>query len=154
MTPTRHENASHHENGAQSSDTLTPRPPIDIALPLHRPLPEPQDGYPGQNLISQAHEAYLQAQRLDFEHRQMAAIKDMLAHSPEPKPGDRHVSEDIRNSTRTIQGDLHNLLACRIPFLNAEIEISVVSLRVKLNLIYWRIFRINALPPEILTNIF
>ena len=152
MTPTRHENASHQENGAQSSDTLTPRPPI--ALPLHRPLPEPQDAYPSQDLILQAHEAYLQARRLDFEHRQMATIKDMLAHSPEPKPSDRDASEDIRNSTRTIQGELHNLLACRIPFVNDEIEISVASLRVKLNLIYWRIFRINALPPEILTNIF
>ena len=134
MTPTRHENASHDENGAQSSDRQTPRPPI--ALPLHRPLPELQDAYPGQDLILQAHEAYLQAQRLDFEHRQMAAIKDMLAHSQETKLSDRDVSEDIRNSTRTIQGELHNLLACRIPFLNAEIEISVVSLHVKLNLIY------------------
>ena len=74
---------------ARSSDTLTPRP--SIALPLHRPLPEPQDAYPGQDLILQAHEADLQARRLDFEHRQMAAIKDIHAQSPEPKPSDRDV---------------------------------------------------------------
>src|SRR6202030_2282743 len=40
------------------------------------------------------------------------------------------------------------------PTINDGLEVTYTELRVKRDMVYWRIFRINELPTEILANIF
>jgi hypothetical protein len=98
-----------------------------------------------------------QAMRRESDRRTGLAIRDVLSRQPEPRAGYQIRWQEIRMQSRILLDQLDILQGERMriaPVIHPAVESSMVSLRVKLDTIYWRIFRVNHLPPEILANIF
>ena len=91
-----------------------------------------------------------------IEHQSRAFMKDALSKQPEPKLDDPDLTQKIRSHTALLFEQIQRLEAMKQrmePAVSTELETSLVRLRALRNLVYWRIFRINDLPPEILANI-
>ncbi|KAF8140579.1 hypothetical protein EV363DRAFT_356725 [Boletus edulis] len=121
-----------------STDPTPPQPP---ALPPHRTDVSPSPA-PGSKAYS---------------NLQLQIMKDTLAVIPEPIPGKREIQptakERLEQWSQTIAfGE------AQIQRLGAQVDPGLLrtTLQLQFNrtLVYWRLFRLVDLPPEIISNIF
>ena len=115
-------------------------------------LPYPDDEMSQTRLLG-----LRQLQLEQTEHEIRSRSRVLLTRILEPKLGDRDITQVVQSTSKILLGQLEPLLAERTrlaPSYSEPIEDAIVAVRVRLDVMYWRIFRINDLPPEILANIF
>jgi hypothetical protein len=89
------------------------------------------------------------------DHISDLALKSLLARVPEPSATDPPLAADrLRERTTELNRQYLALQAQLTPNSPRSFYQQAFHLRMQRNLLYWRVFRINDLPPEILANIF
>jgi hypothetical protein len=131
--------------------------------PAQRPpaKPSPTDETPQQGTATAAPRELTIPQRRaltqHYEQQYHRQMKQRLSQVDEPKRGDRDYTPEIRGFSSQVLDQMDMLEQERerlAPTINEGLEVTYTELRVKRDMVYWRIFRINELPTEILANIF
>ena len=153
MPPRRSRNNARRGPPPQTSQT----PSTSSRIRTETSVDPERLAYP-DNEMSQTRLLGLREHQLEQTDYQIRALSRMsLTRLSEPKLGDRDITQVVQSTSRILLGKLEPLLAERMriaPLCSKAIEDAIVALRIRLDVMYWRIFRINDLPPEILANIF
>jgi hypothetical protein len=94
-------------------------------------------------------------QHTEQQYRQL--LRTRLSQQPEPQLTDQDFTSKIRSHSVMLLDQIQKLKTQRqrlFPAIHPNLEKSLTQLRIQCDLIFWRIFRVNDLPTEILANIF
>jgi hypothetical protein len=93
----------------------------------------------------------------DPAYQRQIAVKNDLNWQREPRLTDPDLSYELRCQSATLLLHISSMKAEQeslAPTVDPQLESMLLQLCIEVDLVYWRTFRINDFPPEILTHIF